>query len=83
MKLKYEVSPAIQQAIKFLLLSLGVFSCITISQAKNIHGYYKKNGTYVASHHRSSANKTQRDNWSTKGNVNPYTGKKGTKEPKK
>jgi hypothetical protein len=26
-------------------------------------------------------NRTSRDNWSTKGNTNPYTGKKGTHLP--
>jgi hypothetical protein len=46
-----------------------------------VHGYTKKNGTYVKPHHRTRPNKTKKDNWSTKGNVNPYTGKKGTKSP--
>ena len=47
----------------------------------NVNGYYKNNGKYVEPHYRSSPNKTTYDNWSTKGNQNPYTGKKGTKEP--
>ena len=33
----------------------------------------------MAPHVRSSPNGTASDNWSTKGNVNPYTGKVGTK----
>ena len=41
-----------------------------------VNGYYRKNGTYVAPHYRSDANGTKRDNWSTAGNVNPYTGQK-------
>lgn len=45
-----------------------------------VKGYTKKDGTRVESHKRTAPNKTQRDNWSTKGNTNPYTGKKGTKE---
>jgi hypothetical protein len=44
-----------------------------------VHGYFRKNGTYVQSHYRSSPNNTKLDNWSTKGNINPYTGKIGTK----
>ena len=50
---------------------------------KSVHvkGYIKKNGTYVTPHRRTSPSKTKRDNWSTKGNMNPYTGKEGTKEP--
>lgn len=44
-----------------------------------VNGYYRKNGTYVQGHYRSSSNDTASDNWSTKGNINPYTGKAGTK----
>lgn len=51
--------------------------------AKSTRGYVKKDGTYVAPHQSSNPNSTQRDNWSSKGNVNPYTGKEGAKEPKK
>ena len=47
----------------------------------SVRGYTKRNGTYVAPHKRTAPNSTKGDNWSTKGNVNPYTGKEGTKEP--
>lgn len=42
-------------------------------------GYTKSNGTYVAPSHATNPNGTKADNWSSKGNVNPYTGKEGTK----
>jgi hypothetical protein len=42
-------------------------------------GYTKKNGTYVQTHYKTQSNKTNIDNYSTKGNINPYTGKKGYK----
>lgn len=45
----------------------------------SISGYTKSNGTYVAPSHATNPNGTKADNWSTKGNVNPYTGKEGTK----
>jgi len=48
-----------------------------------VKAYERKNGTKVAAHNRSAPNKTQKDNWSTKGNVNPDTGKNGTKNPTK
>ncbi len=48
-----------------------------------VKGYTKKDGTYVAPHHQTDPNKTKRDNYSSKGNVNPYTGKEGTKDPDK
>lgn len=44
-----------------------------------ISGYTKSNGTYVAPSHATNPNGTKADNWSTKGNVNPDTGKVGTK----
>ncbi len=45
-----------------------------------VKGYTTKKGTYVAPYYRSNKNSTPRDNYSTKGNVNPYTGKKGAKK---
>lgn len=45
----------------------------------HVHGYTRSNGTYVAPHVRSSPNGSAADNWSAKGNVNPYTGDEGTK----
>ena len=39
----------------------------------------RKDGTYVAPHQRWTPNSTKLDNFSTKGNVNPYTGEKGSK----
>ena len=50
------------------------------SKTTNVHGYSKKDGTYVAPHKRTNPNNTQRDNWTSKPNQNPYTGKDGTKE---
>ena len=46
-----------------------------------VKGYFRSNGTYVQPHYRSSPNSTGLDNFSTKGNVNPYTGKEGTVNP--
>jgi hypothetical protein len=45
----------------------------------HVRGHYKSNGTYVAPHYRSSPNHTQTDNYSTYGNINPFTGFYGTK----
>ena len=46
-----------------------------------VDGYMKKDGTYVAPHMRSGADATKQNNFSTKGNINPYTGQPGTKDP--
>ncbi|AFY73557.1 hypothetical protein Syn7502_01489 [Synechococcus sp. PCC 7502] len=43
--------------------------------------YIRKDGTEVKNHFRTEANHTDTDNYTAKGNVNPYTDEKGTKEP--
>lgn len=43
-----------------------------------VRGHLRSNGTYVAPHYRSAPDGTKSNNWSTLGNVNPYTGKSGT-----
>lgn len=47
----------------------------------SVKGHTTKSGTYVQPHHRTAPDGTKSNNWSTKGNVNPYTGKTGTKNP--
>ena len=46
-----------------------------------VRGYIKSNGTYVAPHYRSAPDGNVYNNWSTVGNVNPYTGEEGKKNP--
>lgn len=45
-----------------------------------VNGYFRSNGKYVQPHFKSNKNHTKQDNFSTYGNINPYTGKKGTKK---
>jgi hypothetical protein len=47
----------------------------------SVKPYTKRDGTYVQPHHRTAPNSTQRDNFSSRPNVNPYTGQSGTREP--
>ncbi len=42
-----------------------------------VSGYTRSNGTYVQSHVRTMPNTTNWDNYSTKGNSNPFTGSTG------
>ena len=46
-----------------------------------VRGHVKKDGTYVAPSRATNPNRTQRDNYSSKQNINPANGKLGTKEP--
>ena len=47
--------------------------------SKGVSGYTKLNGTSVAPHQRSTRDATKDNNWTTKPNTNPYTGKEGSK----
>lgn len=76
--------------MKKIILSLIVlslvfsFSLATVSNVEalqKVKGYTTKKGTYVVPHFKQSPNKSKFDNFSTKGNINPYTGKKGTVNP--
>jgi hypothetical protein len=59
------------------------FTCITSSaNSTTVDGYSRKNGKTVKTHTRTRPNKSKMDNYRTKGNTNPSTGKKGTKKPK-
>ena len=72
--------------IKKLTLIAVALSPLLISTAnagQYVGGYYKKNGTYVAPHYRSKSDSRCYNNSSTKGNVNPYNGKRGYKSPYK
>lgn len=63
-----------------LFIAVLVFSLDCFSQVR-VRGYTRKDGTYVQPHYRSSPNSSRLDNWSTRGNVNPYTGQAGTQNP--
>jgi hypothetical protein len=46
-----------------------------------VRGYLRRNGTYVSPHWRTNPDGLKISNYSTKGNYNPYTGRKGTRSP--
>lgn len=59
--------------------SSGMTGTGSSSSSHAVRGYTKKNGTQVAPHRQTNPDHTQRNNYSTKGNVNPSNGKTGTK----
>lgn len=65
-----------------LTLLVGLLMPFNAVEAKTVRvkSYYKPStGTYVMPSYRTSPNKYKFDNYSSKGNYNPYSGKKGTK----
>ncbi|GGA81753.1 SH3 domain-containing protein [Puia dinghuensis] len=57
-----------------ILLLCNLLGITGFSQV-HVNGYYRKDGTYVQSHYRSSPDGNPYNNYSYPGNVNPYTGK--------
>ncbi len=68
---------------KLIFALIGVLMSASFAWAQDVYvrGYFRSDGTYVQPHYRSAPNNTVLDNWSTRGNVNPYTGQRGTKNP--
>lgn len=64
---------------KFLLVVTLVLFIATQAIAGYVNGYTRSDGTYVSGHYRSDSDSSYNNNYSTKGNVNPYTGQSGTK----
>jgi hypothetical protein len=68
-----------------IILLLILFSKPLFSQVNPnnhyVNGYTRSDGTRVKGHYRTNSNSTNTDNYSTKPNVNPYTGKKGYINP--
>lgn len=74
----------ITRIITILLVAIFAFSCFKLPAKAivRINGYYKKSGVYVVMpYYRTSPNSSKFDNWPTKGNYNPLTGKKGYANP--
>ncbi len=59
--------------------SSGMSGTGSSSSSHSVSGYTTKRGTYVAPHRQTTSDHTQLNNYSTKGNYNPSTGKTGTK----
>ena len=67
---------------KLIFVLATLLSAASFAYARDVYvnGYYRSDGTYVAPHYRSAPNDTKYDNWTLKGNINPYTRERGTRE---
>lgn len=66
-----------------ILMALSLALVAVSAQAKDtyVSPHVTRDGRLVEGHFKSTPNDTKLDNYSTKGNVNPYTGQAGTKDP--
>lgn len=67
----------------FFLCQITHVSSIAQTNPNHVYvkGYVNSNGDYVKGYYRTVSNETINDNFSTRPNVNPYTGKVGEIEP--
>ena len=70
--------------MKTVLIAIVLMAASASAGAQTAHavrGYTRADGTYVAPHYQSNPDATKLNNYSTQGNVNPYTGQPGTVDP--
>jgi len=60
-----------------LFVVLAMCAPATAGADQWVNGHIRRDGTYVQGYHRSSPNRNRYDNYSSQGNTNPYTGKRG------
>lgn len=68
-------------AVPFLTLISTETEAKKSGGSTSVRGHVTKKGTYVQPHRRTNPDGSKTNNWSSKGNMNPYTGKKGTVDP--
>lgn len=65
--------------LSLLMVIMSAFS--TANADQYVSGYYRNNGVYVQPHHQTAQDGNLYNNYTTRGNINPYTGEPGTVEP--
>lgn len=70
------------RAVLVGVLALGLVASSAAAQGSyHRKGYVTKSGTHVPPSRATKPDRSVTNNWSSKPNVNPYTGKAGTKDP--
>jgi hypothetical protein len=69
------------RTITHLLCGVALLASMTGATFAQVHvqGYTRSDGTYVAPYYRTAPDNTINNNYSTQGNVNPYTGQMGVR----
>lgn len=76
------------EPMKKIIIFWTIFSLSTLSGLSQVNpnyhyvkGHVRSDGVYVRGHYKTNSNQTNRDNYSTKPNFNPWTGESGYIEP--
>lgn len=64
--------------MKAIIAAALIVAAMPAAADQYVRGYTRSDGTYVQPHYRSSPDSQQWNNYSTQGNVNPYTGQQGS-----
>lgn len=64
-----------------LALLVGFAATSSVQAQVHVDGHVRRDGTYVPPHYRTAPDDTRMNNWSTRGNTNPYTGQPGYRDP--
>jgi hypothetical protein len=67
--------------MKKLLVLLALVASAAIARDVYVQPYVRSDGTFVQGHYRTAPDGNPFNNYSTQGNVNPYTGQAGTVNP--
>jgi hypothetical protein len=70
-----------EEVMKKLTCALIALAAVSAFADEYVQGYYRRDGTYVQPYHRTTPDGNPFNNYSTQGNVNPYTGQSGTVNP--
>jgi hypothetical protein len=61
---------------------LAALAAPTFAQGSHyVQPHVTRNGTFVQGHMQTNPDSSRLNNWSSQGNVNPYTGQSGTVNP--
>lgn len=63
--------------VALILSASGAFAA-----SHSVKAHVTRSGTFVAATRATNPNRSKLDNYSTKGNVNPFNGRRGTRAPK-
>lgn len=67
--------------MKYLILLCAMIGTSALARDVYVQPHVTKNGDYVQGYHRTAPDSNPYNNYSTQGNVNPYTGQAGTVNP--
>lgn len=63
------------------VLALSIAAPVLAQSSNYVSPHVRSDGTYVQGHFRTNPDSSPYNNYSTRGNINPYTGRVGTVNP--